>query len=146
MDKDVLGNVTFERLKRAVDFGTDISYTSSLLDRYLVARMKELQLRGYTDLSELQKALALFGIRLNGTYGENMATLNRALPELKWFTYIYDKNSNTPSGKKWITVSTGGVSVKTERYKKSRQRPYKDLSPDLQKKIIELKKKRAKKT
>ena len=118
MDKDVLGNVTFERLKRAVDFGTDISYTSSLLDRYLVAKMKELQLRGYTDLPELQKALALFGVRLNSAYGENMATLNRALPELKWFTYIYDKNSNTPSGKKWITVSTGGVSVKTERYKK----------------------------
>ena len=146
MDKDVLGNVTFERLERAVKFGTDDSYTSSLLDRYLVAKMKDLSLLGYIDFSELQKALALFGVRLNRAYGENVATINRAIPELKWFKYIYENGSNTPVGKKWVIVSTGGARIETERYKKSKQRPYKDLPPDLQKKIIECKKKRAKKT
>ncbi len=145
MDKDVLGNVTFERLKRAVEFGTDISYTSSLLDRYLVAKMKDLSLFGYIDLSELQRALALFGVRINSAYGENVATLNRALPELKWFKYIYENASNSPVGKKWTIVSTGGVRIETERYKKSKQKPYKDLPPDLQKKITDIKKKRAKK-
>lgn len=143
MDKDVLGNVTFERLKRAVEFGTDVSYTSSLLDRYLVAKMKDLSLLGYIDFSELQKSLALFGIGFNSVCNEKVATLNRAIPELKWFTYIYDKNSNTPVGKKWVIVSTGGVLVETERYKKSKQRPYKDLPPDLQKKIVDIKKKRS---
>lgn len=146
MDKDILGVVTFDRLKRAVEYGTDDSYNSLLLDRYLTARMKDLSLLGYIDLEELRKVLALFSIRLGAPNSEHGAILDRSVPELKWFTYMYDDNSTIPRVKKWVIVTTGGVKIVYEKYKKSNQRPYKDLPPDLQKKIIECKKKRAKKT
>lgn len=147
---DILGNVTIERLQRAVDFGCDESYISSLLDRYLISKMKELKTLDYTDLDEqfiffdeLKKALAIFGLRYNEKNCERGVMLNRSIPELRWYVYLYNKTDNTYRDKKWVIVTASGVKVEYEKCKKSNQRPFKDLAPDLQKKILDLKKKRS---
>lgn len=140
---DILGNVTIERLQRAVDFGCDESYISSLLDRYLISKMKELKNSGYTDFEELKKALALFALRFGEKNCERGVMLNRSIPELRWYVYLYNEKDNTYRDKKWVIVTASGVTVEYERFKKSNQKPFNKLAPDLQKKILDLKKKRS---
>lgn len=140
---DILGKVTFERLQRAVGFGCDESYISSLLDRYLISKMKELKNSGYTDFNELQKVFALFGLSSGMKNCERSVMINRSIPELRWFVYLYDNKNNSFRDKKWVIITENGVRFEYEKCKKSKQRPFKELSPELQKKILDLKKKRS---
>lgn len=146
---DILGTVTIERLEKAVArFPEDKAYNSMLLDRFLKQQMRKLAAESKAgsdstvNIGDIRKALSLFGVKLISSgsllQGENVATIDYKARTVSWFTYIKEKGRSEPVGRKWIIHSPGGVTIKTEKLRKSHnsnRKRFSDLSPELQEKI-----------
>ena len=145
MTTSILGDITLHQLERAVRLGSDDEgYSSMLFFRYLQQAMLKLARTNFVDYNEVRQALALFQIELvspSQQKTEHQAVIDRKAHSISW-----RKEFPNIGEIEYITVSPGGKKVEKRKYKthtkinRSRQRPFSELSPELQEKIKERRK------
>ena len=149
MSTDIFGEVKIEQLERAVRLAPDDkNYNSMLLFRYLQQAMLKLARTGFVDYNEVRKALSLFQIELvspSQQKTEHQAVIDRKAHTISW-RKDFTKNGQYIGVSEYITIYPGGKKVEKRKYKthtkinRSRQRPFSELSPELQEKIKERRK------
>lgn len=149
MTTSIFGEVNLHQLERAVRIAPeDENYNSMLFFKYLQQKMQKLAQTGFVDYNEVRQALALFKIELvspSQQKTEHQAVIDRKTHTISWreaYT-IPDKYIGVIET---VTVSPGGKKVEKRKYKthtkinRSKQRPFSELSPELQEKIKERRK------
>ena len=145
MTTSIIGEVNLHQLERAVRLAPeDENYNSMLFFRYLQQTMLKLARTNFVDYNEVRQALALFQIELvspSQQKTEHQAVIDRKAHTISW-RKDFTKNGQYIGVSEFITVSPGGKSVEKKKYKthkinNSKQRPFSELSPELQEKIKE---------
>ena len=143
MSTDIFGKVEIEQLERAIRLAPeDKNYNSMLFFRYLQQAMLKLARTGFVDYNEVRKALSLFQIELvspSQQKTEHQAVIDRKANSINWRIDL-KKEGHYIGISEYITVTPGGKcsekrKCKTHRVNNSRQRPFSELSPELQEKI-----------
>ena len=145
MTTSIFGDITLHQLERAVSLSPENeSYNSLLFFTYLQQAMLKLARTNFVDYNEVRQALALFQIELvspSQQKTEHQAVIDRKAHSISW-----RKEFPNIGEIEYITVSPGGKKVEKRKYKthtkinRSRQRPFSELSPELQEKIKERRK------
>lgn len=138
MSGDVFGTVTLEKIEKAVRRDPfEVNYNQLLLERFLKQQLKGLVTTGYCSPQAIKNALELFGIKSTENpswQGEKEAFLNRSKAEIRWYTYIKEKNRSEPIGREWVIFACGGKRIQIEKFRKTKKR-FTDISPEVQEKI-----------
>lgn len=149
MSTDIFGKVEIEQLERAIRLAPDDkNYNSMLFFRYLQQAMLKLARTNFVDYNEVRQALSLFQIELvspSQQKTEHQAVIDRKAHTISW-RKDFTKNGQYIGVSEYITIYPGGKKVEKRKYKthtkinRSRQRPFSELSPELQEKIKERRK------
>ena len=144
MTTNIFGDITLHKLERAVRLGSeDEGYSTMLFFRYLQQAMLKLARTNFVDYNEVRQALSLFQIELvspSQQKTEHQAVIDRKAHTISW-RKDFTKNGQYIGVSEFITVSPGGKKVEKRKYKthtkinRSKQRPFSELSPELQEKI-----------